>query len=297
MTDIYTRNRLTKWFILILVILNLALLATIWYPRLIPPKKEAVEPTKQDKKDKHNRVKRSERLVGFLKKELNFTREQGDKFLQLREEHFQKTDQLRRQIDDLRKEMMDHLLEKEPDSAEVERLTVEMGKKMSDHEKMVFNHFLELMNLCDAEQKQKYRTLLREILHQLAPPKEPPPQKAHQPPPRGDRGEGPDLREPPNRGHRPGPMDVEDRLRRLRHLLGLTDSQMDKIRPVVESAMEKLEKIPSDPRYKSHDERREAKNRVHQWEDSQIEALLTDQQKIRYQEIKERRTPWHGGPI
>jgi hypothetical protein len=92
-------------------------------------------------------------------------------------------------------------------------------------------------------------------------------------------------------------MDVEDRLRRLRHLLGLTDSQMDKIRPVVESALEKLEKIPSDPRYKNHDERREAKNRVHQWEDSQIEALLTDQQKIRYQEIKERRTPWHGEPI
>jgi hypothetical protein len=28
---------------------------------------------------------------------------------------------------------------------------------------------------------------------------------------------------------------------------------------------------------------------VHQWEDSQIEALLTDEQKIRYREIKERR--------
>jgi Spy/CpxP family protein refolding chaperone len=286
MTDIYTRNRLINRFILILVILNLALLATIWYPRLIPAKKEAVEPTKQDKQ---NRVKSSERLVRFLERELNFTREQGDKFLQLREEHFQKTDQLRRQIDDLRKKMMDHLLETEPGTAEVEKLAVEMGQKMSEHEKVVFYHFIELMEICDAEQKQKYRTLLREILHRLAPPKRPPPQKAHQPPPPGDRREEPHLREPPKQRHRPGPMKVENHLRRLRHQLGLTGSQMEKIRSIVESAMEKLEKIPSDPRYKSHEERREAKNRVHQWEDSQIEALLTDQQKIRYREMKKRR--------
>lgn len=194
MKDIYTRNRLLKWSIIILFILNLALLASIWYPRLIPAKKKTLEPTKLGKQ---NRIETSERLVGFLKKELNLSREQVDKFRQLLKEHSQKMDQLERQIDNLKKEIMDHLLESKPDTTEMEKLANKIGQKISEHEKQGFNHFLDVMELCNSDQKQKYRTLLRDIIYRVYPQEGPPF-------PPGGGMDKLELREPPDHGHRPG---------------------------------------------------------------------------------------------
>lgn len=286
MTDIYTRNRLINWSVLILVILNLILLATIWYPRLIPMKKKEAAPTKQEK---HKRVKSDERFVRFLERELNFTREQVNKFRQLRKEHFQKADQLRHKMDRLRKGMMDHLLEAVPDTTEVEKLAAEMGQNISEHEKLVFNHFLDIMRICDENQKQKYRTLLSEILHQFGPRKKIHPKKDHHPPPHRGRKKENGLKRLPDQEHRPGPMELEKHLRYLRHKLRLTDSQSEKIKTVMKLTLKKLGKIESNPRYKDHEKRREAENQVFQWKDSQIQTLLTDQQKILYQEMKKRK--------
>jgi len=323
--NFYTRDRKSNWVLIILVILNLALLATIWYPKLNPPEK--VTPTEQKKQEDYDkryilaeqdRKQRDKRLVGFLKKELNFTRDQVDKFIQLRDEHFQKTIQLRRQVDDLRREMMEHLLDQQPDSSQVEKLAEKMGQKTAELEKAVFYHFIELMGVCDSEQKSKYKSLLREILNQLKPPDQPPPPGDHsweptgsppgkdrkqeelRPPlPREDRQPGTrtpgidyppqDRREPPPRDDPGGQHHAERFFNRLRHQLQLTDSQANKIQPLVESARQKLEKIPYDSQYSTHEERRQAMNQVNQWLDSEIEALLTDQQKKQYTGIKKER--------
>lgn len=317
--DFYTRNRKSNWVLIILLILNLVLLATIWYPRLKPGEKEIQRKQKKqydDKKfrqDEENRKQRDKRLTGFLKRELNFTQDQIDKFMKLRDEHFQKTKQLRRQVDDLRREMMDQLLVDQPDSSQVEKLTEKMGQKTAELEKAVFYHFIELMGVCDPEQKSKYKSLLREILNQLKPSEHHPPPGGHpQEPARRPAGEE-SLPSPPREGKQSGTRDWEmhlpsqdrrealtrdDRGRqnhaerffnRLRHQLQLTDSQAKKIQPLVESAQQKLEKIPYDPQYSSNEERRQAMNQVNQWLDSEIETLLTEQQKILYTEIKEER--------
>jgi Spy/CpxP family protein refolding chaperone len=318
--DFYTRNRKGNWVLIILVILNLVLLATIWYPRLKPGEKEIQRKQKKQyddqkfRQDEENRKQRDKRLTGFLKRELNFTQDQIDKFLQLRDEHFQKTKQVRRQVDDLRREMMDQLLVDQPDSSQVEKLTEKMGQKTAELEKAVFYHFIELMGVCDSEQKSKYKSLLREILNQLKPPDHRPPpgdhpqeptrrpaDEIHPPPPRQEeRQTGTRDREihlpSQDRGEPPLPRDdtggqnhAERFFNRLRHQLQLTDSQVKKIQPLVESAHQKLEKIPYDPQYSSNEERRQAMNQVNQWLDSQIEALLTEQQKIQYTEIKKER--------
>jgi len=226
------------------VILNLALLATIWYPKLNPPEKVTpTEPKKQEHYDKRyirgeqDRKERNKRLAGFLKKELNFTRDQIDKFMQLRDEHFQKTKQLRRQVDDLRREMMDQLLVDQPDSSQVEKLTGKMGQKTAELEKTVFYHFIELMELCDSEQKSKYKSLLREILNQLKPPDHHPAPGAHPPPgdhPREPAGRPPEKdreqeeRRPPPRDDQGGHNHAEKFFNRLRHQLQLTGSQANK---------------------------------------------------------------------
>ncbi len=330
--DFYTRNRASNWVLLILVILNLALLATIWYPRLNPPEKVTqTEQKKQDGYDKRYRrgdkykETRDKRLSGFLKRELNFTQEQLDKFMQLREEHFQKVSQFRRQVDDLRKEMMEQLLDDQLDSFRVEKFAEKMGQKTAELEKTVFYHFIELMGVCDSEQKSKYKSLLREILNQLKPPDHRPPPRDHprelarrpaekdkeqeerRPPPRpedrqpGTRDRGIDLprqnrREPPQRNERGGYNHAERYFHRLRDQLQLTGFQVKKIRPLVESAHQKLEKIPYDSQYRTNEERRQAMNQVNRLLDSQIEAFLTEQQKKQYAEIKEERNRRHPPP-
>ena len=315
--DFKRKNSSNNWVIIILVILNLALLATIWYPRLKPREKEIQRKPENRYDDKkyrqgvEDRKQQDKRLAGFLKRELNFTRDQVEKFMQLRDEHFQKASQIRRQVDDLRRELMEHLLDDQPDSSQVEKLTEKMGQKTAELEKSVFYHFIELMEVCDSEQKSKYKSLLREILKQLKPP-----DHRSLPPP------GNQLREPTERSYekdreqensQPGtrtpgidfprqdrreslPRDdagennhAERFFSRLRHQLQLTDSQVKKIQPLVESAHQKLEKIPYDPQYNTHAERSQAINQVHQWLDSQIESLLTEQQKKQYAEIKEER--------
>ena len=89
--NFYTRNRKSNWVLIILVILNLVLLATIWYPRLKPGEKEIQRKQKKQyddqkfRQDEENRKQRDKRLTGFLKRELNSTRDQIDKFMQLRD--------------------------------------------------------------------------------------------------------------------------------------------------------------------------------------------------------------------
>ena len=315
----YTRNRAVNWVVIILVILNLALLATIWYPRLNPPGKATqTEEKKQDDYDKRYRrgdkgkETRDKRLAGFLKRELNFTQDQVDTFMQLREEHLKKMGQSRRQVDDLRREMMEQLLDDRFDSSRVEQLAEKMGQKTAELEKTVFYHFIELMGVCDSEQVSKYKTLLREILNQLKPPDHRPPPREHpremarrpaekdkeeerRPPPhREDRQ--PDRREPAQRDERGGHNHAERYFNRLHDQLQLTGPQANKIRPLVESAHQKLEKIPHDSQYRSNEERRQAMNQVNQRLDSQIEALLTEQQKKQYSRIKEERNRRHPPP-
>jgi Spy/CpxP family protein refolding chaperone len=293
--NVFGRNRFTNWLIIILVLLNLGLLATFWYSRLNPPQEKTGviedtgrQPGLRGRPAAEHRQKQAGQLARFLEKELNFTQQQVQQFLKLREEHFQKADQLRKKMDDLRKEMMDHLLDPLPDTDKAEQLAAALGQTMAELEKTMFRHMLELMNIGDTQQREKYRMLLREILNRLRPPDHgPPPGKQ----PRGrpeDQVEGsPEDRErPPQRGPGQEGGRTAGYLNRLRSQLQLIPEQVEKIRPIVTAALQKLESIPSDPTYRDHRERREAAERIHRQMDSQIEALLTEEQKWRYTQMK-----------
>jgi hypothetical protein len=200
-----------------------------------------------------------------------------DEFLRLRRDHFEKADRLQHRMNDLRKEMMDLLLEEKPDRTRVEKLAEAIGQKLAEHEKTVFEHFLQLMAVCDAEQQVKYKRLLREILHQLGPPR-----SRH-----AEEGRKPT----PERRHREDEMGTADHLERLRRQLALSQTQEKTIRPILEEAMEKLQKIPNDPMYRNHSERREAADRVRRWRDRRIKDLLTDEQKQHFDRMNEQKPP------
>jgi Spy/CpxP family protein refolding chaperone len=204
-----TGNRNTRLIIIALVILNLVLLATFWYSRLSPK-----ETTTRQQPPKHTGPPQQDRqITEFLENELNFTQDQADTFIRLRNDNRMFREQLRRQMDELRKEMMDQLLEENPDHQKVEQLAAQMGQTLTRLESSMFYHLQELMNICNDEQKKKYRAMMREILERLRPPdhrggppgQRPPPEgmdrdrKRRRPPPPHDRQRQRPPHPPPDR--------------------------------------------------------------------------------------------------
>jgi len=296
--DIYTKNHLIKWFILILVILNLVLLATLWYPRFFPPKQQGVETIQPDVplREDQKRAKHTKLMADFLKRKLNFTPDQVDKFSKLQADHFYNTRRINREINELRKEMMDHLLEEKPDRTEVEKLAAKIGQRMSAHEKVVFNHFLELIELCNEDQKKKFRSMLGEILPQLAPPKEKPIKDRPIPPSPGDMREEPQPLEQTIERPRRGPANLERQIQDLQHRLKLSESQTKRIGQILESSMEKLSEIRISSKYRNHNERRSARDQILRWQEEQIQLLLNNEQFILFQEIKRKWRKDHQNP-
>ncbi|MCP4213226.1 MAG: periplasmic heavy metal sensor [bacterium] len=208
------------WIIVVLVTLNLVLLFSIWYPRLKSPVEKAqTKRTKQPPqtlqtsqgtpphgqkgrrplREKADRKARSERLGHFLKNELDWNEAQVAQFIQLRDKHFDETDQVRYQMDELRKKMMDRLLDPEPDTQKMEEEANVLGQKIASQEKAVFNHFLQLMEICTPSQKKKYRLLMRDILEQMKPPRPPGGPGGNHPPGREGGGRNVHPQGPPQR--------------------------------------------------------------------------------------------------
>jgi Heavy-metal resistance len=303
-----SRNRWSQWIIFLLVILNLALLASFWYSRL---KREPIKSKSLIEKgsqttpvqpglDDPQWQRQSGRLARFLERELNYSSQQVKQFMQLRDDHFQRTRQLRLQMDDLRKEMMNQLMEQTPDTELVQQLSQQMGQKFAALEKATFDHMLGLMKIGDVTQRSKYKRLIRDILEQMRPPghgARPGPDR----PPRTNRTDGPERMNGanrPNKGQRsegPGRMQSQVQgqhfLDRLESELNLTTTQLEKIQPIVSATFQTLQAIPHDPKYRDHHLRREAAENLHRTMKKKIRAILTEEQKRHYDQIANTKMP------
>ncbi len=297
--NLISRDRFTYGMIFLLVLVNLALLATFWYSRTKAP---VTEPPKvktgsgdQGRPQAHlqgdqARARQSKRIAHFLETELEFTKEQVKKFQRLTDEHHQSTSQLRHQMDELRKEMMGHLLDEDLDKTKVEALAQSIGKKMIEMETGMFYHILSLLKLGDSQQEGKYKDRMRKILEQFRPPDH---RSGPQGGPQGERSRSdrPPGNRPPGDGppgdQRKGPQ-AQELMNRIQDELRLSELLAVKIRVIVEAAFKQLNDIPS--QYDQHHERREAAETIFRNMDKQIEALLTGEQIKQYREIDK------GGP-
>jgi Spy/CpxP family protein refolding chaperone len=197
---------------------------------------------------------------------------------------------------------MDEVLAASPDKAKVERLATELGEKQGSLEKLTFFHFLNLYNLCQPGQKDKFRSLMGELLNRLKPP---PADRERRPRGQGRPGEserGPeapaaDEREAgrPGRQNPPPPGESRDevsrvpnQVERLRDRLGLSAEQVQKLGPLIEPFARQIDGIRSrasaDPR-----DRGGAEKEVKDRRDEAIASILTAEQKLRFEELKRER--------
>jgi hypothetical protein len=138
------KSKRSLWIIiLILLILNIASLSTIWlkkYQSRVPEMREFRRPFAKDH---------------FLNRRLNFTPEQQVQFDELLTKHREALDTMVIEISSLRKELMS-MMRNQEFSSESEEIVKRIGQKQSELELINYNHFKEVMAICNEEQKQDF---------------------------------------------------------------------------------------------------------------------------------------------
>ena len=145
------RNKVFILIITVLLISNLALVAFMVFGR---------------KSGGKHPKSRGEAFSNYFKKELNFSEEQAAKFQQLVTGHFEK---LRPIMGEVRKAknslfIMMNQSETPPDSV-LQRAAENIAQKQMLQELQSFNHFRQVRELCNDEQKPKFDSLISKMIN------------------------------------------------------------------------------------------------------------------------------------
>jgi hypothetical protein len=173
--DVIQKNRYLWITVVSLVVLNLVLLALLWLGR----------PTRSG----HMPPQKPERIRELLKEQLDFSDDQVQRYLELREQHHRHTQRLEAEIRDLKREMFSQVLDERAPIAVSDSLLSLVLEKQAELEKVTFQHFLDLKSLCGPGQKEKLKVLMGEVFRRNMPsmPKgkdgPPPAQQGEAPPP------------------------------------------------------------------------------------------------------------------
>lgn len=138
--ELLSNKRFLWIIILILLILNLASLGTIWFHDWDNNVPRFRESRSFDQRDH------------FLKRELNFSPEQQAQFDTLFNHHRSELELKADEIRTLREELMS-MMRNQDFTAESEKIVHTIGERQSELEMMNYNHFKEVMAICNDEQK------------------------------------------------------------------------------------------------------------------------------------------------
>ena len=140
--DYFTKMQLKKWGIIILVIINISALSSFIFSKI----NFGAEPTP--------RVNEFE-LMGFMKSELNFTDDQLRQYGRLKADFDEEAKNIRREMHQVRNEMLEELASSDPDTAKFERLATEFGLLHGSLKKQTMMHFAHMKGICRPDQRQK----------------------------------------------------------------------------------------------------------------------------------------------
>ena len=178
-----TKNKVLYIVLAILVLLNLVSIGSMWFMRFCgrPPMIERhmehgmQPPGMEHPGGQQEQMGMHHHMDGkmFLAEELKFTPEQTEKFNKLRDDHFTAS---KKTIDEMHKSMDDmmDLIKTGGNDAKAEELATQISAKQKELQLMAFRHFKSIRELCDDKQKEKFDTVLKDIVKMMAPPGPPP---------------------------------------------------------------------------------------------------------------------------
>ena len=178
------KNKIFTIIVVVLLIANSASMLYFWW----------------NKRDNGPRQNGPQDAKSFIIKELGLNDEQKLAYQALREEHQKKLRELHESFKDA-KEQLFNLLDKEnPSDSLVEQASLQTAQIQQQIEMATFDHFKKLKALCNAEQKKKFDSIIREAIRLISPPLPPAPNGNIQNPP-----------PPPVNGNNPPPPPVDNR--------------------------------------------------------------------------------------
>lgn len=166
--DIFKQKRYLILSTSVLVVLNIATLAMLWidrpaHPKSLPPQMSAGQ--------------QEERIRMLLHQELGFTEPQASAYIKLRRQHNDRIHNLKREIDQIKRQMFDAVLQTGVQPTFSDSLLNLAQKKQAQIERLTFQHLLDLKALSTPEQEQHLQHLLHQLFqkHQRndAPPRPP----------------------------------------------------------------------------------------------------------------------------
>ncbi len=183
--DAFKQKRNLIITIVLLVLLNLVTIFLLWFGN----------PARQSKLRESKIVEqKNERLQELLKEELGFDEDQIKQFLRLRQDQQEKAKDVQNNIQQIKKQMFDAVLQDNPPEELSDSLLKLSQEKMGELEQLTFDYFLDLRKLCKPEQLDKLKILINDFFHQV------PPKGKNEGPPMGERPDGPP---PPPPGEHP----------------------------------------------------------------------------------------------
>lgn len=145
-----TQQKFTSFAIAALIILNLVLIGLIIAPK-------AFKSNDRPSPDKRGN------LTELISKKLSFTSEQKEQLKALDSEHREKMSRLQPALNQKRRQLFD-LVKKDGDQTEeVQKVSSEMGRIVSELEYTNFHFFSSIRSLCTEEQKTGFDVILKEI--------------------------------------------------------------------------------------------------------------------------------------
>jgi Spy/CpxP family protein refolding chaperone len=152
-------NKATRWLVglvAVLVVANIALVATIWL--------------KKDGAGKQLPFRGNAR--DYLVKSLSLNEAQVQAFDSSRQGHFERVKQYKDQLHSVKDRFFDLLSDSRPDSTK-ERLKLALQEKAGELQGKLdaetFNHFYQLRSTLNPSQKQKFDSTIQEVLRTMAP--------------------------------------------------------------------------------------------------------------------------------
>lgn len=150
--DFIKKNRTLKIFLVILVILNLGILGSFWFIQ----------------QHKHTLPNREE-PKHFLIRKVGFDEAQTSQYKGMVEQHHHQSEELRKRIHQRRKELYNY---REPSDKEI--LLDEITRLKRDNEKILYEHFAEVRQLCNSDkQRELFDNMLLEMLRKMQAPGSP----------------------------------------------------------------------------------------------------------------------------
>jgi Spy/CpxP family protein refolding chaperone len=187
--DLFSKNKLLFWAVIILAILNIILLSMFWHYNICGPKHYFLPPPPNQAPERFHAKE-------FFRHELNLDDKQMQQFRDMMDTHFKKTGEIMEQIHSQRKTLLDEVFSQKADKDKINKIADEIGRLHTDLEKANTEHFEALKTLIKPEQFEKLKGILDEVMMNQRPMREGHPEGC---PPMGCPPKG----ECPEEGHGP----------------------------------------------------------------------------------------------